>query len=574
MSSALATVSVSVDPRAFAQDTNALEIPPMGAPSSNIEDQTPDTIPLHSVQYTKTNATPVVQINPPAKVNGTQPKAIAPPAKATVLPAKTIVMAQNGQNLRNFQNDPIAENTIGQTEQEPAFEVKIPAANWGGENVIGDADAVLFEADEVFREIDDGPITATGNVNAFFGTRFLRADRLVYDPATNIVVAEGNVAITDEGQETAFAGRVQLTGDLRDGIVENFSAILAENAKLAAESAVREQGARTRLNKAVYTACNVCDDDGDRKTPTWRLKSLRVVRDEERKVVRFYHAFLEFKGLPILYVPFLQGPDPSVERQSGLLAPKIGASSRLGFNLETPYYLAISNSQDATFSPKFTTDDGILWQGEYRNRGSKGYHVLAGGVIDFDNRGLNEAGIREDENGIPGVRWHYFGQGHRTIGNNWRVSYDVERVSDDAYLRRYDVEREGDLRQELDRALTNRLRSNVRVEWKKGGHDLQIDSYLFQGLRATDDETLTPFVLPRVDYKYRFANKLAGGRASISANSASLIRTEGTDTQRFTANAFWERDVVTRGGHRFNVFAEARGDIYYFSDLTLSLIHI
>ena len=177
------------------------------------------------------------------------------------------------------------------------------------EAVTEDADQVLFEADTVLREYDDGPIIAEGDVRAFFGERYLRADKLIYDPAADIVIAEGNVSITDENLDTAFAGRVELSGDLRDGIAENFSALLEDNTRLAAESAVRERGARTRLNKVVYTSCDVCTGDGKEKKPTWRIKSLRVTRDEERKVIRFHHAFLEIKGVPIFYVPFLQTPD-------------------------------------------------------------------------------------------------------------------------------------------------------------------------------------------------------------------------------------------------------------------------
>jgi len=122
---------------------------------------------------------------------------------------------------------------------------------------------ILFEAETVTRASDLAPIVAEGNVRAYVGERYLRADRLSYDPATDVVIAEGNVSITDRNLETVFAGRVELTGDLRDGIAENFSAILEENARLAADSAVREQGARTRLRNAVYTACGVCDDDGE-----------------------------------------------------------------------------------------------------------------------------------------------------------------------------------------------------------------------------------------------------------------------------------------------------------------------
>ena len=423
-----------------------------------------------------------------------------------------------------------------------------------------EADEVLFEADMVMREFDDGPIVAEGDVRAFFGERYLRADRMIYDPATDIVTAEGNVSVTDADMETVFAGRAILSGDLRDGVVENFSALLEENTRLAADNAIEEQGARTRLKKAVYTSCNVCDDQGDAKTPTWRLKALRVTRDKERKVVRFHHAFFELKGVPILYTPYLQGPDPSVERQSGFLTPRIGASSRLGFNFELPYYLALSNSQDATFFPKVTAKDGVLWQAEYRLRGKRGYHVLSGGVIDFDNR-------EDEEDDIPGVRWHYFGRGHRDFGDNWRLSYDFERVSDDTYLRRYDVERRGDLRQALDRGDTNQLRSNARAAWAKGGSHLTVDTFIFQGLRAQDDASTTPYILPLINYNYDIGSKIAGGKARVGANIASIYRTGGTDSQRFTASANWDRDIITDGGHRFHLFGEARADAYFFQDL-------
>lgn len=445
-------------------------------------------------------------------------------------------------------------------------------------------DRILFEADSVYRNDEDGPIFAEGDVRAYFGERYLRADKLIYNPETDVVIAEGNVSITDANLETAFAGRVELSGDLRDGIAENFSALLEDNARLAADSVIREQGAKTRLSRAVYTSCNVCDSDGDAKTPTWRIKSLRVTRDQERKVLRFRHAFLEIKGVPVLYAPYLQTPDPSIERQSGFLPPNIGASSRLGFNIELPYYLAISNHQDATFFPKYTAEDGVLWQGEWRRRGQDGYHVLSGGIINSPNEPEPVAAPGDiPPEGTPGVRWHMFGRGHRDFGDNWRASYDFERVSDKEYLRQYDVERRGDLRQELDRGQTRQLRSNARVEWRKKNSHLTIDTYLFQGLRTAqsaaeiavqglgkiDDSNTTPYVLPLIDFKHDFNAKPAGGHASVRANIASLYRIDGIDSQRFTAEANWNRDVITRGGHRFNLFAELRGDVFAYQDLDL-----
>ncbi|MEE2692300.1 MAG: LPS assembly protein LptD [Pseudomonadota bacterium] len=435
----------------------------------------------------------------------------------------------------------------------------------GGEAAGEEEDEILFEADAVSRIDDASPIVAEGNVRAYFGGRMLRADKLSYDPAADIVIAEGDVSINDGPNQTTFAGRVELSGDLRDGIAENFSALLAQNAHLAADEAIQEQGARTRLNRAVYTACDVCKENGDGKTPTWRIKSLRVTRDLERKVVRFHHAFFEIKGVPVLYSPFLQAPDPSVERQSGFLTPVIGASSRLGFNFELPYYLALSNHQDATFSPKYTSNDGVLWQGEYRRRDVSGAHVLQAGFLNFDNTKPDNQG--KIPTGVPSFRWHIFGKGYRDFGEHWQVGYDVERVSDDTYLRNYDIRRRGDLSKEIDTSSTNRLRSNGYVRWHDGSSEFRADNFVFQGLRADDDEGLTPYVLPLLNYRRDFAHAFGGGRAYINANFASLQRTDGADTRRFTASAYWNREHITQSGHRFNAFAEIRGDAFHYSDL-------
>ncbi|MGE0409366.1 MAG: LPS-assembly protein LptD, partial [Amphiplicatus sp.] len=429
----------------------------------------------------------------------------------------------------------------------------------------GDSE-VLFEADHVYRQDEASPIIAEGDVNAYAQGQHLKADRLSYDPATEIIVAEGHVSLSSEGVDAVFADRVEITGDMRDGIAENVSAILEENARMAGETAIREQGARTTIRRAVYTACNVCNKDGDPKTPTWSVRAARVTRDEERKVVRFRNAFFRIKGVPILYAPFLQAPDPSIERQSGFLTPVIGASERLGFNFELPYYLALSNHQDATFYPKYTSNDGVLWQGEYRRRDQSGDHVWQGGFINFGQSGSAEEAAGVD---VPNLRWHFFGRGHRNFGDKWRIGYDVERVSDDIYLRRYDVKRRGDLQQEIDTSQTNRLRSNVYMRWKSGGSELTVDTYAFQGLRLTDDSALTPYVLPLINFRHDFGAKILGGRAQINANFATLLRSGGADSQRLTASAYWEREYFTQNGHRFNFFGELRADGYYFRDLNL-----
>jgi LPS-assembly protein len=86
-------------------------------------------------------------------------------------------------------------------------------------------------------------------------------------------------------------------------------------------------------------------------------------------------------------------------------------------------------------------------------------------------------------------------------------------------------------------------------------------------MEAQEIARLTPYALPVFDFRHRFRPEYLGGEALINVNFASLQRTGGVDTRRLTASAFWEREHITANGHRFNAFAELRGDLFRYEDL-------
>ena len=50
--------------------------------------------------------------------------------------------------------------------------------------------------------------------------------------------------------------------------------------------------------------------------------------------------------------------------------------------IETPYYLALGPNYDATISPRFTTTQGPLLRGEFRERFEEGQLTIRGAAID------------------------------------------------------------------------------------------------------------------------------------------------------------------------------------------------
>ncbi|MEL6363998.1 MAG: LPS assembly protein LptD [Pseudomonadota bacterium] len=429
-----------------------------------------------------------------------------------------------------------------------------------------DAETVIFSADEVTRAVADGPIVAKGSVEAYYQGRRVAADELVWDPATGVVTAIGSVAVTDPDGTTAFADRIDLTEDFGDALARSFSALLADNGRIAAARAVRQGGRRNELDYAVYSACEVCDENGEAVTPTWRVKALRVTQDVERKVIRYRHAILEIKGVPVLYAPYFQMPDPSVERQSGFLIPNIGGNGRIGLFTEIPYYFALSSHYDATLSPKVTEEDGVLWQGEYRHRTRRGQIAVQAGVLDYEPD-LSAATVDES----PSTRWHYFARGHYDLPADLRFDLDVERVSDDTYLRRYDVRRTGAVAPEDGLRITNRLRSIASVSRSTDEGYIDIDTILFEGLRLADDADLTPLAAPKIDIVQRFDPPLIGGDGRLQLSGVNLQRPEGADTRRWSGSALWTRSFFGLGGQKVTLTGDLRGDLYFQENLDLGV---
>jgi LPS-assembly protein len=74
---------------------------------------------------------------------------------------------------------------------------------------------------------------------------------------------------------------------------------------------------------------------------------------------------LDFKGVPLMYAPFITFPVGN-ERKSGFLFPTIGSSSRSGYSLSVPWYWNIAENYDATLTPTYFTKRGAKLDTELR----------------------------------------------------------------------------------------------------------------------------------------------------------------------------------------------------------------
>lgn len=410
----------------------------------------------------------------------------------------------------------------------------------------------LMLANELRYDETAGSVSAIGDVEVSTDGRILLAERITYFQRSDTVIAEGNVSLLETDGTVLFADRMELRNQLRNGTIEQFKGRLADNARVTAAIARRDDGNRTRMLKALYSPCDVCPNDPQRP-PIWAVRASRVTHDQAAKQVEYNDARIEIYGVPILYTPYLSHPDPSVDRRSGFLAPSFGRSSKLGTKVETPYYFAIAPHIDTTVTPLYTSQEGPVLSSEYRQRTRTGAFDLTGSYTRPDRRDdLNRRTNKKDD------RSHVRGQGRFDIDNTWRWGFQAARASDDTYLKKYSF------------GSDDILRSRLFVEGARGRSFASANAYAFQGLRSTDDPGQTPYALPLLDYNYISDAGRYGDTFRFDANFLSLSRNAGSDVTRTVLRGAWQVPYYGAMGDVTTLKAELRGDGYYVTDAAQS----
>ena len=404
----------------------------------------------------------------------------------------------------------------------------------------------LITADELTYDEVNGLVVALGNVEVSQSGRVLLADKVTYDINADAVTAEGNVMLVEPGGETVSADYVTLTGDLREGFIRDVRVLLADNTRIAAASGTRTGGNRTEFAQGVFSPCELCRDDPTRP-PLWQIRAREVIHDQEAQDVIYHDAWIEFFGIPILYTPYLQHPDPTVDRRSGFLAPTVGTSDFLGYAFEQPYFWAIDETKDLTVAPIVTTEQGVNLTGEYRHLFTNGELRVAGSATVADRK-ERDGNVRENR-----FRGHIDAEGQFELDRTWRWGFDVDRATDDTYLRAYDFD--------SSRTLT----SEGYVEGLKGRNYAAVRALGYQGLREGDSNNEFPIVAPLADYNFISEPGVAlpGGQYRFDANLMALSRIEGRDSRRISVISGYQLPWMGPIGDVYEFTAQVQTDAYW-----------
>jgi LPS-assembly protein len=374
---------------------------------------------------------------------------------------------------------------------------------------------MLVQASEVDYDYNNSRVSAVGNVQMFYNGTSVEADKVIYDQKTKRLHAEGNIRMTDADGKITYANIMDLSDDYRDGFVDSLRVDTADQTRMAATRADRSKGNYTVFENGVYTACAPCRDD-PKKPPLWQVKGARIIHDQTEKMLYFESAQLEFFGVPMAYVPFFSTPDPTVKRKTGFLMPGFTSYSAFGYGVEVPFYWAIAPDYDATFSPRFTSKQGVLLQAEFRQRLADGaYQVRAYGIDQTDPGAFaGQPGDRQFRGGIET-------KGQFALNDKWVWGWDGVLLSDYYFMSDY---RLAQYKDPLGSFLNLPTEAISQLYLTGVGNRSYFDARAIYYLSFSGLQNQVPVVAPVIDYSNVINHSVFGGEFSYKTNFTSLTR--------------------------------------------------
>lgn len=458
-------------------------------------------------------------------------------------------------------------------------------------------DRMVVDARELVYDNDKKTVAAVGNVQILYQGRTIEADRVIYDQGNKRVTATGNARITEANGTVISGDKFNLSDDFRDGFIDSLRVVNPDQTRFSAPRAERTDGETFIFEKGIYTACEPCKDNPE-KPPLWQVRAARIIHKKSEQTVYYEDARVEFAGIPLAYLPYMSGPDSTVKRKSGFLAPKFINTGALGFGVGLPYFVNLAPNYDLTVTPTFLSRQGVLGQAEWRHRLMNGsYGIRASGIFQQDQDAFlpSPYGARDKE-----FRGSVETNGKFYINPRWSFGWNASMSTDRWFYSNYRIRNE---------ALSNvtYLQESISTAYLNGQSAtawFDLRGYYFQPLNYQDWQKQQPVVLPVLDYDKRVHKpSFLGGELDFNVNVTNLSRNTAAFSElpaqttylingafgglydgcavyqkdsclvrglpgnvaRATAQVSWRRNFIDPLGQMWTPYASLRADVFSIS---------
>ncbi len=368
------------------------------------------------------------------------------------------------------------------------------------ENAVTD---VMADSSETF---EGEVLSFSGNVDLTRADQHLLADKASYDTGADTMDAQGHV-IYSEGSiamagDTATMGMSSSEAKLRRAMFMSADGPL----RGSADAINRYDENLTRYNDAAFTSCAPGNQD-------WVMHTSRLKINKDSGQGSAKNAWLEFKGAPIIYTPYISFPTDS-RRLSGFLSPTWGNTQRSGFYASAPYYWNIAPNVDTTLTPRYFSERGEMLSNNLR-------------YLTPSSKGVFGVEFMPHDQLLSKPRYSFSFKDKSTILPGLTSVLDLNRVSDSTYFT--------DLNTALGFNRSSYLPSTAVLNYARQDVAFTGSMYHYQAVDPTISSNNLPYdVLPRLNLslnhnfegmplRLQMENQFSSFQHSVLVNGERLV---------------------------------------------------
>ena len=328
-------------------------------------------------------------------------------------------------------------------------------------------------------------------------------------------------------------------------------------------------GNLTTIKKGIFTSCQIREG-----CSPWSIKSKKIQHNKQKKRISYENAILNIYDIPVLYFPKFFHPDPSVRRQSGFLKPEINKSNVLGSSFTQPYFNAISENKDFTFSPTWFDNKILSLQNEYRQSNENSVFLADFGFIN---------GYRSSKNSGKNNMSHLFLDYQLDLGLNEYESSDlifqIEQVSNDTYLKVFNnhITKSKARPSNLDV-----MENNIKINLDHQNYNFETGVQAFEKLTESNSSDRYQYILPYYNYDTVLENEYFGGSLSFSSTGSNNLNNTNNlksniinDINYTVANYFFNYGLINNFNINFkNLNSIGKKDANYKSSPQVELVSL
>jgi LPS-assembly protein len=271
-----------------------------------------------------------------------------------------------------------------------------------------------LDIDSDYAEIFDNEIYSyTGNVEMVRADQRSISNKASYDTVSGTLDLQGSVYYSED--ELALHSESATLNLISDKAKLRNTLFIAPATPLRgrANTIYRDSSTLSRYKDVAYTSCRPGNQD-------WVVHASELKMNKVSGEGAARNAWLEFKGTPVFYSPYLSFPIDN-RRLSGFLAPSFGNTQRGGFNLAVPYYWNIAPNYDATLRPRYFSDRGVLLGGSFRY-----LTEMTGGRTDLE--------FMPNDSILDKYRYSAAIKNNTQFSPHIYSNFDINKVSDKEYF--------------------------------------------------------------------------------------------------------------------------------------------